>query len=745
MIASALPGYQAAANIARNFPNGKFCFFNVASTTDKILKKPLKKTGTQGVGADTSVGDLVSASELLAGSVVPPINAHYWGISLHEPLLNEKGLALCILDIDAKRTVNKKFTTEQLALLGVAKGMGLMSEISHSGVGAHIFITANAAEPLPAKVPAGELGADVEIFGLETSSGKSVMLTDTELSGVIDNLGSVEEILKAAGLAITQSKLGQEKTSNNSSETKNNMLMTGLNHTDKLSVKSHVIMHNGRSLDINHLRSALNFLGSDDYETWIDIGHYLYSLGDLGFQLWSEYGSTCPYYDHDQALAKWHSIKTSNTDPRGVFKRAMANGWPNPAKNNKKSSYSEFEPQIKTSELLDGHFWRELEFDGKFEPTEYLLDEFLAESFGILAGQPGIGKTSLIVEMMLIVGGFGKAMTSELTCHHPRKVIIVSEEISQIKRLLKAYSNEFAIDVKAINDRIKLIPAKRVDKFNLIKLATNVDTHTMGVLRPWLILDTASATMAIDDENNNSEVSSFVSALKENIFEGMKAPITIATHTAKTNGTQKSDSTARGGGAFEGDATLTSTYYMSGDIRILKLRKKRYSSLFNAVRIESKLVILSGTDRYNDLQSQSVYITKMYPMSDLELLATTKEARDKKDLIRQQTHSSVRQAILNQVKSRWEAGLNNSGRLALNDLKSTGLPKHVIEDTFRELKDEGWLIEVSIPKHVQAKVYGRANKQIGIFCHSEHHQIGSQPTVDEVSLFLNRLKKSQVD
>lgn len=745
MIASALPGYRAAANIARSFPNGKFCFFNIASTTDKILKKPLKKTGTQGVGADTSVGDLVSASELLAGSVVPPINAHYWGISLHEPLLNEKGLALCILDIDAKRTVTKKFTPEQLALLGVAKGMGLMSEISHSGVGAHIFITANAAEPLPAKVPAGELGADVEIFGLETSSGKSVMLTDTELSGVIDNLGSVEEILKAAGLAITQSKLGQEKTSNNSSETKNNILMTGLNHTDKFAVKSHVIMHNGRPLDINHLRSALNFLGSDDYETWIDIGHYLYPLGDMGFQLWSEYGSTCPYYDHDQALAKWQSIKTSNTDPRGVFKRAMANGWPNPAKNNKKSSHSEFEPQIKTSELLDGHFWRELEFDGKFEPTEYLLDEFLAESFGILAGQPGIGKTSLIVEMMLIVGGFGKAMTSELTCHHPRKVIIVSEEISQIKRLLKAYSNEFAIDVKAINDRIKLIPAKRVDKFNLIKLATNVDTHTMGDLRPWLILDTASATMAIDDENNNSEVSSFVSALKENIFEGMKAPITIATHTAKTNGTQKSDSTARGGGAFEGDATLTSTYYMNGDIRILKLRKKRYSSLFNAVRIESKLVILSGTDRYNDLQSQSVYITKMYPMSDLELLATTKEARDKKDLIRQQTHSSVRQAILNQVKSRWEAGLNNSGRLALNDLKSTGLPKHVIEDTFRELKDEGWLIEVSIPKHVQARVYGRANKQIGIYCHSEHHQIGGQPTVNEVSLFLGRLTKSQVD
>lgn len=742
MIASALPGYQAAANIARSFPNGKFCFFNVASTTDKILKKPLKKTGTQGVGADTSVGDLVSASELLAGSVVPPINAHYWGISLHEPLLNKKGLALCILDIDAKRTVTKKFTPEQLALLGVAKGMGLMIEISHSGVGAHIFITANAAEPLPAKVPAGELGADVEIFGLETSSGKSVMLTDTELSGVIDSLGSVEEMLKAAGLAITLSKPGQEKTSNNSNATKNNTLLTGLNHTDNFVVNSHVITHNGRPLDINHLRSALNFLGSDDYGTWIDVGHYLHPLGELGFRLWSEFGSTFPDYDHDQALTKWKSIKSSNTDPRGVFKRAMAIGWTNLASRNKNSSHSEFEPQIKMSELLDGPFWRELEFDGKFEPIEYLLDEFLAESFGILAGQPGIGKTSLIVEMMLIVGGFGEAMTSKLTCSHPRKVIIVSEEISQIKRLLKAYSNEFGIDVRAINDRIKLIPAKRVDKFNLIKLATNVDTHTMGDLRPWLILDTASATMAIDDENNNSEVSSFVSALKENIFEGMKAPITIATHTAKNNGNQKSDSTARGGGAFEGDATLTSTYYMNGDIRILKLRKKRYSSLFNAVRIESKLVILSGTDRYNDLQSQNVYITKMHPMSEIELLATTKESRElKKD----QTHSSVRQAILNQVKSRWEAGLNNSGRLAVIDLKSTGLPKHVIEDTFRELKDEGWLIEVSIPKHVQARVYGRANKQIGIYCHSEHHQIGGEPTVDEVSLFLNRLEKSQVD
>ncbi len=80
------------------------------------------------------------------------------------------------------------------------------------------------------------------------------------------------------------------------------------------------------------LRSALNYLDADDYESWIDVGMALKSLGDVGRGLWMEWSQQSPRFDAQQAVEKWLSFDPSGKiGYRSVFYRASARGWVNPA------------------------------------------------------------------------------------------------------------------------------------------------------------------------------------------------------------------------------------------------------------------------------------------------------------------------------------------------------------------------------------------------------------------------------
>jgi hypothetical protein len=148
-----------------------------------------------------------------------------------------------------------------------------------------------------------------------------------------------------------------------------------------------------------------------------------------------------------------------------------------------------------------------------------------------------------------------------------------------------------------------VIDARRSNVKDLLRLAHNIERHTVNGIRPLLVLDTANATMDIDNENDNSEVGAYIAAIKQTIFVQQKAPVCILTHTNKTISRQDSDAMARGASAFTGDATLTGVLFMDEDNqRYLKLTKTRYEPTFREIKFDSITFPELVTTTAGDLQ-----------------------------------------------------------------------------------------------------------------------------------------------
>jgi len=83
------------------------------------------------------------------------------------------------------------------------------------------------------------------------------------------------------------------------------------------------------------LRSALNYLSSENYQDWIDIGQALHGLGNVGMGLWFDWSSGYAAFDRNEAVAKWNSFHPNKINYKSVFHKAQTMGWVNVAKNKK--------------------------------------------------------------------------------------------------------------------------------------------------------------------------------------------------------------------------------------------------------------------------------------------------------------------------------------------------------------------------------------------------------------------------
>lgn len=80
---------------------------------------------------------------------------------------------------------------------------------------------------------------------------------------------------------------------------------------------------------VTDLRSALNSLSSDDYETWIAVGQALKDIGDVGRGLWLDWSQRSDKWQAKDAK-KWDTFNPSRTGYQAIFARAQAAGWVNP-------------------------------------------------------------------------------------------------------------------------------------------------------------------------------------------------------------------------------------------------------------------------------------------------------------------------------------------------------------------------------------------------------------------------------
>jgi hypothetical protein len=623
-IPKARPSRQVALSIAHICPDALFCGFKVKPKPDGSFAKIPFNKNTQGVAADTDKSALIDGNSL--DQHQSPPGGDYWGVVMQNPTFDPFGdLVLTILDLDTKRsTAPRDLRMEKL--MSQAKAMGLMTERSHSKKGGHIIFLAKPDPDMPPKINLGN-HQEIEIFGHPKSAGKSVMLTGDALKGdVIEINGTLQEFLAQAGITIEKAP------------------------EPKPPPAPPVLPRLATSSDMDRAADALQFISPDlDYDEWIAIGQALHTaFGHAGLSIWHAWSSQGSKYKGDKDIEQhWRSFKSDGGITLGsLFHQAMERGYKPPSvQDERRTAVEDFGRFLKaqeagptvdqgTGEIIQPQalHWPEIEYSlTRLEPIQYLVDGFLAHSLFVMAGQPGVGKTSALIALAMVQAGF-HIEDCELKTRKKRKTIFVTEDSDQIVRSLFAYGKHFGIDPALIAQTIVIIDARRSDVKDILKLAQNCEKHTLDGQRPWLVLDTANATLDLDDENDNAKVGQYLSSIKATLFVQMGVPVCITAHTNKTISRKDSDAQARGASAFTGDATLTGILFLDDDQqRYMKLTKTRYEPTFREIRFDSQTFTEAVTDADGQLQEIVCRVSVPHISSEeLRIKAAAEKADEKR-------------------------------------------------------------------------------------------------------------------
>jgi DNA polymerase III delta prime subunit len=560
---------SVACKIGAVAPDAVFCTFALQGSK----KIPYKRSG-QGVARDTDPSDLYNAEDVWTMEEAP--HGQYLGLVQQRPIISASGNYLVCLDVDMKHASGPTNVAIQ-RMAKYVKQKQMLTEVSVSGRGRHVFLWVQPPKESDLVLPKYKLGGgqELEVFGLPNSAGKSVLLSGKQLVGEFQEAVNLHELLMDWGI-IEQHQLQEPKPA---------LPSQSFDFTAMLS--------KGAPDEMAKAAQALQHISPDcDYDQWIEIGQALHSeFGEQGLFMWDSWSQGGTKYQSAKDLeTHWKSFHQGKGVGIGtLFKHAKDNGWEAPTKQTeRKSAVEDFAAVINAPVTEDAPdpSWPELTLDlTHLNPIDYLIEGFMAHSFFILAGQPGVGKTTAVLSMCMVMAGFA-VDGCEIHAKKKRKSIIVTEDSDQIIRTLFAYSKHYKIN--NLNDWFVVIDARRSNVKDLLRLAHNIERHTVNGIKPLLVLDTANATMDIDNENDNSEVGAYIAAIKQTIFIQQKAPVCILTHTNKTISRQDSDAMARGASAFTGDATLTGVLFMDEDNqRYLKLTKTRYEPQFREIKFDS--------------------------------------------------------------------------------------------------------------------------------------------------------------
>jgi hypothetical protein len=626
---------QVACKIGAVAPDAVFCTFALQGSK----KIPYKRSG-QGVARDTDPSDLYNAEDVWTMEEAP--HGQYLGLVQQRPIISASGNYLVCLDVDMKHASGPTNVAIQ-RMAKFVKQHKMLTEVSVSGRGRHVFLWVSPPKEADQVLPKYKLGGgqELEVFGLPNSAGKSVLLSGNAVVGEFQEAVDLYALLQDWGI-IEQHQLQEPKPAPPSQSFDFTQLGSRIDDSD-----------------LDRAVKALHHISPDcDYEQWIELGQALHTeFGEQGLGPWMTWSMAGQKFAGTKDIeVHWKSFHQGKGVGLGtLFKHAKDCGWEAPTKQTeRKSAVEDFAAVIQsvTMPALDQQApkgWPERSLTiGQIKPIRYMVKGFWAHSFMVLAGQPGIGKTTAVISLCMVMAGI-QAKDCELTATKKRKTIIVTEDSDQVERTLTGYARHYGISANALSDWFVIIDAKRSNVKDLLMLAHNVINHTIDNVRPLLVLDTANATMDIDNENDNSEVGAYIAALKQTIYIQLDTPVCIITHTNKTISKSDSDATARGASAFTGDATLTGVLFEDETkTRYMRLVKTRYQPNFREIKFNSDIFADTVLDEDGDIQEQMVLLVVPAMSSEED---RRQAANDRMNDKRQQQVQDAADAACNFVQS----------------------------------------------------------------------------------------------
>ena len=269
---------------------------------------------------------------------------------------------------------------------------------------------------------------------------------------------------------------------------------------------------------------------------------------------------------------------------------------------------------------------------GDVDAPEFVLDGVLAAGAVVFAGERGLGKTSVLLPMMMAVAG---VIDYPFKASIRRKVFYVTEDIEQARRIIAAMHRHGLITVgeQELQKMFRLCPAHRIP----ISEATLYPKMLVGDYEsnecvdgsihkapPVVVLDTVNTTLQIDNLNDNSEVSQSISSLREAF-----GPIPLITvgHVPKASRGDAKKASFNGAGAWENDTQQTLYLVQGSGQRYLVMGKTRFIPEYSEYLIKSHLAEFTSLDKLKREVVTKAYYGIPEGISKLEKAKAQEEAK----------------------------------------------------------------------------------------------------------------------
>lgn len=325
----------------------------------------------------------------------------------------------------------------------------------------------------------------------------------------------------------------------------------------------------------------------------------------------------------------------------------------------------------------------------------WVVPGFMAHGVTVIAGAHGVGKTTTLLPLAMAVCGM-PTVSEELRPQHWRHVIYVVEELAQAERIIAGLVRHsgLGIDWQTVRERLHIVEAKRLPPDYVAMVAPvyreRFTRDIDGVeLPPLVVIDTMAASLEIDSENDNSEASRAMAALKQG-FAGL--PVWLVGHLAKGN-LSRSDAqglTLRGAGAFEADANAVLYLVREGDARFLVRGKTRFEARWPELAIASHYTETVGQSEFGGFETMGLRWATLAPPER----SRKESAIEEQDNARKRATEEIREEVRNVIATAWALGhpLNREGVKAAVKRK-----RNDVSDTIENLLSERWVVEVPVP------------------------------------------------
>lgn len=341
--------------------------------------------------------------------------------------------------------------------------------------------------------------------------------------------------------------------------------------------------------------------------------------------------------------------------------------------------------------------------------TEYVIDGFIAVGSLIIAGTHGIGKTTCIVPLAAAVAHLAPeewGLRPELR----RRVVWITEAVDQTERVLfsvlRSMKNPPALeDVRywfeirrahrlGINDRAAEL--ERIEREYSRVLDLDDDGREF-VVKPLVVLDTTSATVELESENDNAEVSRALAAMR---IAAPTMPRWLIAHMPK-NIERKDASTARGASAWEADTDGSAYLLREGaeGPRVLVLGKRRFTPEFDELTFGSQGGDKNVSTPWGSLQA----VRYVHGEPNISHTATRKQQAEQRkqqesESRQQAAEAQTMRAVAEVINDRFTRGLVTGVRALRSGVKAKAAD---VDKALQRLVDDGTAVKFDLPKDVR--------------------------------------------